>query len=822
MALDAELIDVVLGEKSLDSLWSTHANAVTHRINPSHEPATFVGFDPERAPQVERAMFVMAIVLSVLCAACGSTTATSTNTEQASQSESQPEHQNERTSEPDDGQAEAEVIAPEAPVIQTVTYADLRSDRSGAMVPPEGIFFDFGTSSAAGLTLASWGTGVEEVSVEAEEQQESEPVQQGGESGEQAPSHVAVMRSNVARLQLSVPQGTSVSQLNLRLAATTATPASLYIDGEAIDHKDIGRDFQTWNIELEEALAPGDHQILIRARRRGNSDVYGSGTLILDSLYASNSQALPRDDWHYRVPVLVPESGELVATSSRPFEIAINADGIEPVEQAAQNDSGEFVVRVPLDPFETRIAWVEARPTDGSLELQSLTLEVPAPTEAAQLFSPPKHVLLILIDTLRTDRLTPYNAETRVQTPRLADYVSGLNVLENAHTQENWTKPSVATLMTSLMPWEHRATEYGSRVRDSEELLPERLQDAGFFTGSFICNGFVSDAFGFQQGWDTYRNYIREGRRTRSEFVAADVLSWFDHWQERNDTRAAEGDEEQPFFLYVHTIDPHVPYRPPNSFLNMYGDSGYRGRVNFSRDATLLENIKAGNLRLDQRDRDHLEALYDAEISYHDQHFGSILDGLERRGLAEETMVIITSDHGEEFWDHGSVGHGHSVYEELLHIPMFVRIPGLDGRSVEAPVGLVDVLPTIFEVLDLPIPDGLSGRSFLPDLLGVTRPRGTISGFMDNWRTFNVGRWKLIERPRGRHRTFDLELDPREEDGIANEQAMLTRAALRMWMGQRMIDTYRQSARSPRRRQQQNTTVDAETEAQLRALGYIR
>jgi arylsulfatase A-like enzyme len=174
--------------------------------------------------------------------------------------------------------------------------------------------------------------------------------------------------------------------------------------------------------------------------------------------------------------------------------------------------------------------------------------------------------------------------------------------------------------------------------------------------------------------------------------------------------------QDKPFFLYVHTIDPHVPYKPPEHFLNMYDSAPYSGVVDFKRDGTLLENIKIGRTKLNARDKEHLVALYDAEISYHDAHFASMIEGLERRGLSDNTMIVITADHGEEFWDHGSVGHGHSVYDELLHVPLVVKVPGITQQTtaVTDAVGLVDVLPTVLDVLGQPVPDHLAGHSFLP------------------------------------------------------------------------------------------------------------
>ena len=128
-------------------------------------------------------------------------------------------------------------------------------------------------------------------------------------------------------------------------------------------------------------------------------------------------------------------------------------------------------------------------------------------------------------------------------------------------------------------------------------------------------------------------------------------------------------------------------------------------------------------MKLKDRDKVHLEALYDSEISYHDVHFRAILTALEKRQLADDTMIVVVADHGEEFWDHGSVGHGHSVYEELLRIPMVIRVPGLTqtAATIRTSAGLVDVMPTVLEALGQAIPAELSGRSLLKELSGAAR-----------------------------------------------------------------------------------------------------
>ncbi len=349
------------------------------------------------------------------------------------------------------------------------------------------------------------------------------------------------------------------------------------------------------------------------------------------------------------------------------------------------------------------------------------------------------------------------------------------------------------------------------------------MKGHGFYTGSFIANGYISDYFGFDQGWDTYRNYIRQGLRSPAQYVAADTLAWLD-----------SRPTDKPFFLYVHTIDPHVPYRPPSHFLALYGDTSYRGPVDFSHDSLLLEHIKSGRLHLNDHDKAHLEALYDGEITYHDVHFARILDGLTRRGLDDDTIVVVTADHGEEFWDHGSVGHGHSVYEELIHVPLFVRIPGVtDGvTKIDTPVGLVDVLPTILDALGVPIPDEVSGRSFLNILLGQSRPapRAVVTGFLNGWRTVVVGHLKLVQRSVHAPKLYDLSTDPREEHDLAPSRPLAVRY-LRGLLGLQLakaepvgdgtgaapVAAHRVRAHH----HAETTQIDPQTAAQLRALGYV-
>jgi arylsulfatase A-like enzyme len=191
--------------------------------------------------------------------------------------------------------------------------------------------------------------------------------------------------------------------------------------------------------------------------------------------------------------------------------------------------------------------------------------------------------------------------------------------------------------------------------------------------------------------------------------------------------------------------------------------------------------------------------------------------------LADDTMVVFTADHGEEFWDHGSVGHGHSVFEELIHVPLIVRIPGVtdgtsEGARVDDVVGLVDVLPTLYEAMGRPIPRDLSGQSFLPQLLGESSdaPRAAVTGFMEGWRAINVGRLKLVQRTERNVTLFDTTEDPGELHDLATDHPIAVRYA-RGLLGLFLAGVEHGGGHAFAG---QATAIDATTRHELEELGY--
>jgi arylsulfatase A-like enzyme len=461
---------------------------------------------------------------------------------------------------------------------------------------------------------------------------------------------------------------------------------------------------------------------------------------------------------------------------------------------------------------------VEGQGGPGRVGWATPAILVPEPARAGPL-RPAKNVVVVLIDTQRADRTQPYAPETRVRTPTLLALAAQGAVFEAAQAPENWTKPSTASVLTGLWPMTHQAKTDAARVPERAVLVSETFKEAGFATGSFIANGFVSANFGFAQGWDHYTNYIRQNKSTEAENVYREAAAWI------------EAHKNERFFAYIHTIDPHVPYDPPADLLALYDDrTDYRGQVTPRGTPDLLEKAKRNPpaVVFDASDLRRLEALYDGEVTYHDREFGKFLERLSQLGLAEDTLVVVTADHGEEFRDHGSYGHGHSLYQEMVHVPLMFRLPGRIEAGIRLPqtVSTVDIVPTILELTGVRANPEVEGRSLVPLLRGAPRegPEVAFSDMLDDRRSIRAGRWKLILR--GMNPTlFDLETDPKEQRDLPLTARPIAARYLRILLGQflgaRDRRAWFRAEQGPGvALPQENTAIDDTLRQQLGALGY--
>jgi arylsulfatase len=388
------------------------------------------------------------------------------------------------------------------------------------------------------------------------------------------------------------------------------------------------------------------------------------------------------------------------------------------------------------------------------------------------------NVLVLCVDVLRADHVGTWGYATNT-TPSIDRLSRSSVIFQDATSAASWTKPSVPSYFTGRYPHQHGLYE-GSRevegalvsdtLAEEETTFAEMYRRAGFRTAAFVHNAQINGELGFDQGFERYEDDAGDARDIADRF-----LRWVDEL------------DGAPFVSYLHFLDVHWPYDPPGVYREVF--EPVPTEIDFDTPAwrVLKRNIRDGDIRLSESDRQTMIDLYDGELRYTDDWIGRIFEGLRDRGLFDETMIVFLSDHGEEFLEHGKIGHGNSLYEELLHVPLIVRFPrGEHGaRLVEKPVSLVDLLPTLADFSGLPLPDGISGRSLLPLLEdGVTRAAAPLyaEGVHGSvyQQTIRLGRWKYIASVE-----IDRDDPDDEEDELREDLARGLRVEVEgVWVGE--------------------------------------
>jgi arylsulfatase A-like enzyme len=483
--------------------------------------------------------------------------------------------------------------------------------------------------------------------------------------------------------------------------------------------------------------------------------------------------------------------------------------------------------RAPLarPPIAAVVVLLLAAAWAGGTRLKPMPAEPPLAARPAAPAGAP-NVILFMIDTLRADHLSAYGYDA-IKTPHIDALAADGARYANAFSQASWTRPSVATILTGLFPSSHGAVHKADQLPDRVDTLAEMLQRGGYRTIGFANNANVSQAFNFQQGFDDYRylapdfffyadepasqlalysglRVVRErflARRVNvhnyyqpAEVVTGEVEAWLD----------THGKDAKPFFLFAHYMDAHDPY-----FVHPFNGEGYARVANPNPPPAMAEKLRS---------------LYDSGIAYLDQHLGVLLDDLKARGLYDQTLIVLTADHGEEFQEHGGWWHGTTLYDEQIRVPLLVKAPG-SHNARRVPTELVtslDITPTVLSAASLPTPPTLQGHALPLD--GPAPARSSV--FAEEDLEGNVlqavrGRdWKLISANEGNPRglppeqLFEVSRDPAEKSdrlSSAPAQAEMMRAE----MGRSILEARAHAGAT------QQGGDDAATQERLRALGYV-
>lgn len=394
---------------------------------------------------------------------------------------------------------------------------------------------------------------------------------------------------------------------------------------------------------------------------------------------------------------------------------------------------------------------------------------------------PKKNVVLVVIDTLRADRMSLHGGE-RSTTPGIEEWAKDGAVFENASAASSWTVPSMGMLLTGRYRFGP-----GKTLSDSQRLLSQVLQAVGYQTVGIIANPVLNSLQGFDVGYDRYelteKNYETDETERRWGWQASVVVDKGINWMKARS-------KDQPFLLYLHLMDPHYPYKPIMGVPESWDQEGSQSRRS-AYEAALAPQHKGSISDKLYRQMEQQLAAYDAEILQADVELERLFAFLEESGLKEETIVVLTADHGEGLWSHSSAdgwvnkksfaqsiipelyrGHGEQLFGELVHVPLCIVGPGVpQGIRDQRTVSLVDVVPTLLSLLDISSPTDLHGSPLFEDD-GLDHERDVYSNCARGTSVIAEGRWKLIlpsDQVAGRGgltALFDLKNDPQERAPI--------------------------------------------------------
>ncbi|MAE70673.1 MAG: hypothetical protein CME06_09410 [Gemmatimonadetes bacterium] len=499
-------------------------------------------------------------------------------------------------------------------------------------------------------------------------------------------------------------------------------------------------------------------------------------------------------------------------------------------------------------------AWAERRSSDQEVPLGEASPELP-------------DILFILVDTIRADHSSAYGYP-HPTTPWLERLASEGVVFERAIAASCHTKPSTASIFTSRYPPAHQARRLEETLPSTAFSLTQALRAGGYRAAAFSANGLVSPTFGFGRGFERffrqeppymllldlseilYRAYLgvpvlgkaaggllgtflgwewvlMPSRRADDsllqnpeQFEAPGILDAARRWLDE-----VADDAEHPVFTYVHLLEPHDPYEPPEKLR-----IEYESRLGGSTDDPYFPHYVGGFLpfkegsSIDHSRRAGLVARYDAELAAIDSLVGAFVEEARRGTRSRDLMVVFTSDHGEEFYEHKGWGHGHSLYEETVHVPLVLSWPGHlpPGTRVRERVSMIDLAPTLLELIGLPAVPQFQGTSLLPTLAGAG-PESRSPVFSEIYwgghyaRSYSEGGRKLIRATSGTEvRTFlyDLAADPGEERNLIDLEPG-TEADLGSTL-ESILKSSEEIAFDAR-----SVRIEGDIADQMRALGYI-
>ena len=426
------------------------------------------------------------------------------------------------------------------------------------------------------------------------------------------------------------------------------------------------------------------------------------------------------------------------------------------------------------------------------------------------------NVLFIILDAAGANHFSSYGY-FRKTTPVIDALAAEGVQFQHAYTQAVYTLASTASLMSGLDPLTHRIITRKSRLPADTITLAERFAAGGYSTGTFVANGNASGIFGMTQGFQEVAEVFREPNYSG---WASDITNRFTGWLDKN--------PRKPFFAYLHYREPHGPFNPPEKWKFQYTDPSYDG---IAAREDVRRAINFGEIEYTQADKDYITALYDANLNYGDYEVGRVLQKLRSLGIYDNTLIVVTSDHGEAFWEHNFQGHNSQLYEESIRIPLVMKLPkrsGISGKKIDAFVRTIDQYPTLVDVMGLSRRDmKTDGHSILPYIAGAKDDgRPVLSQtILEQVYAYRLGDYKFIVRLSNRaEELYDLKSDPLEKTNLLQNDAVTDAFAFPFqgrFLRTRLNALLAYSKRAAAQQKGERAILDENTTENLKALGYI-
>ena len=481
---------------------------------------------------------------------------------------------------------------------------------------------------------------------------------------------------------------------------------------------------------------------------------------------ASKSLAVPKDgamSWY----VSVPDKAKLVADTTCPVSVhAVADDGS--VADGKLEGGGSAVDLAAVAGKAARIdlsAGCDAQVTSASLN-------IPGEAPVVKHGDAPKYVVFIVMDSLRADRIRAFNPKARPETPNWDKLAETSALFVNNYVQGNESQVSHASMWSSTYLAKHKAIEMHDKVPEKFMTIDEVAKAAHLAAFGASGNGYIRPARGFGDHWDKFVNHIEKDLGLKGADIMEKGLSF------------VAPVKDKPWFLYLGFIDTHVTWRAKQPWMDKY-DGGYNGRFKseYGDDGPNGSDGKG----LSEKEHDHVRALYDSNVSYQDDLLGQLQEKLKGWGIWDQTLLIVTADHGDEQWEEGRVGHGGSERETLLHVPLMVHYPAMfpAGKYTEGTEG-VDIVPTMADALGVPTDADWQGMSLLPIANGAGGyPLMSFSSQYENGHGGRIGHWKIKLMGGAAPKLYDLSKDPGEkEDAYGSSSTAIPARVLLdpMWM----------------------------------------